>query len=84
MGLGREVRSMNGIVHPFSGALYERLADGTIKVSLEDTWGVFAIDGRHLNGPLRECDPQLCGWVGGPQMANHRLMSSNSDPNTPA
>lgn len=64
---------MNGIVHPFTGALYERHSGDTIKVSLDEMWGVFTTEGRHLEGPLRECDPQLCGWVGGPQMANHRL-----------
>ena len=24
-------------------------------------------------GEIRGCDPQLCGWVGGPQIANHRV-----------
>ena len=69
---------MNGIIHPFSGALYERHDQGTIKVSKDGVWGIFTIDGRHIDGSLRECDPQMCGWVGGPQMANHRVMP-NSD-----
>ena len=25
-----------------------------------------------LTGELRECDPQLCGWVGGPQIGSYR------------
>jgi hypothetical protein len=70
---------MNGIVHPFSGALYERHDGGTIKVSLKETWGIFATNGRHIDGPLRECDPQLCGWVGGPQISNYRVTSSNTE-----
>ncbi len=67
---------MNGIRHPLSGALYER--DGehegatAVKVTDGDRSGRFAADGRWLEGPLRECDPQLCGWVAGPQVANHR------------
>jgi hypothetical protein len=26
-----------------------------------------------LEGEIRECDPQMCGWVGGPQVVNHRV-----------
>ena len=35
-----------------------------------------AIDGRHLEGEMYECDPQLCGWVGGPKYTNARLDKS--------
>ena len=35
--------------------------------------GTFRRDGSWLEGELRECDPQLCGWVGGPQIENHRV-----------
>ena len=72
---------MLGIKHPFSGALYEQDGNGNILVTLADgsRSGTFAIDGRHISGELRECDPQLCGWVGGPQMANHRMSESAPD-----
>ena len=64
---------MRGIVHPFSKALYEQDGEGNIRVSKDGQSGIFAVDGRHLRGEIRECDPQMCVWVGGPQMANHRV-----------
>lgn len=64
---------MRGIVHPFSRALYEVDEHGNIRVTDGDRTGTFDVQGRWLAGELRECDPQLCGWVGGPQVANHRL-----------
>lgn len=67
-----------GIKHPFTGALYERYdtADGgpgRIRVSDGDREGVFTDQGEWVSGELRECDPQLCGWVAGPQFTNHRM-----------
>ncbi|CAB4874437.1 MAG: hypothetical protein F2780_06020 [Actinobacteria bacterium] len=64
---------MHGIIHPFSKALYEQDGAGHIKVSLDGKWGLFNIDGSYIEGEIRGCDPQLCGWVGGPQIANHRV-----------
>lgn len=64
---------MRGVVHPFSKALYEQDGEGNIKVTAGDRSGVFTTGGRWIRGELRECDPQLCGWVGGPQIANHRV-----------
>jgi hypothetical protein len=64
---------MKGIVHPFSKALYELDDDGNITVTDGDRTGTFTTGGEWLSGDLKECDPQLCGWVGGPQVANHRL-----------
>jgi len=64
---------MRGIVHPFSKALYEQHGDGNIRVSKDGRWGVFTVDGRYVRGEIREADPQLCGWVGGPQVGNQRF-----------
>lgn len=64
---------MNGIRHPFTRALYEQDGNGNIQVTDGERQGLFTIEGRWLSGELRECDPQLCGWVGGPQLANHRM-----------
>jgi len=64
---------MLGIVHPFTKALYEQDGQGRIRVTLGGRVGIFQADGRWVEGDLRECDPQLCGWVGGPQIANHRV-----------
>jgi hypothetical protein len=65
---------VNGLRHPFTGALYEQTGDGTIKVTESDgRSGVFGRDGHWIDGDVRECDPQLCNWVGGPIYGNHRL-----------
>jgi hypothetical protein len=66
---------MLGIVHPFTKALYEQDGSGRIRVTQGDRVGIFEVNGRWIEGDLRECDPQLCGWVGGPQIANHRVPS---------
>jgi hypothetical protein len=64
---------MMGIVHPFSGALYEQDGEGHILVTDGDRRGTFTTRGVWVSGELRECDPQLCGWVGGPQIGSHRV-----------
>lgn len=66
-----------GIKHPFTRALYERDGEGNIKVTDGDRTGVFTVKGEWISGELKECDPQLCGWVGGPQIANHRLSTND-------
>lgn len=70
---------MNGIVHPFTQALYERTGDGNILVTDGDKKGLFRRDGRWIEGELYECDPHLCGWIAGPQFANHRLKPKTDD-----
>ena len=70
---------MRGIVHPFTKALYEQDGDGHIRVTHEGRQGIFGVDGRWLSGELRESDPHLCGWVGGPQIANHRIAVQPAD-----
>lgn len=69
---------MKGIVHPFSGALYEVDEDGNVRVTDGDRVGTFDLRGKWISGEVRECDPQLCGWVGGPQIANHRLSKQSA------
>lgn len=64
---------MKGLRHPFTRALYEQDGDGHIRVTDGEQVGIFTTDGRWLRGELRACDPQLCGWVGGVQFANHRV-----------
>lgn len=64
-----------GIRHPFTRALYEQddEREGAVRVSDGERWGRFDAQGRHLEGEIREADPQLCGWVAGPRMVHHRL-----------
>lgn len=67
---------MLGIRHPFSRELYERDEDGNVIVHAGDKWGKFARNGRWIEGEVRECDPQLVGWVAGPVIGNHRLIET--------
>ena len=62
---------MKGLIHPFTKALYEQDGEGNIVVTLDGRKGTFRTNGSWISGELRECDPQMCGWVGGPQIANH-------------
>lgn len=65
---------MLGMVHPFSKALYEQDGNGNVRVTAKDgRTGLFRADGTWLDGELFEADPQLCGWVGGPKVAHHRI-----------
>jgi hypothetical protein len=66
---------MKGIIHPFTKALYEQDGSGNILVTHGERSGLFGTDGRWISGELRECDPQLCGWVAGPQTGSYRFSS---------
>jgi hypothetical protein len=65
--------TMLGLVHPFSRALYEQDGNGNVRVSVGAKSGVFTIRGVWIEGEIFEADPQLCGWVGGPKVAHHRI-----------
>ena len=54
--------------HPLSRAMYDVQDDGTVLVEDHGVTGVFDAEGRWLSGELRHCDPQLCGWLAGPQL----------------
>jgi hypothetical protein len=68
---------MLGIRHPFSRALYEQDGEGHVLVTDGERSGRFRADGSWVSGELREADPQMCGWVAGPIMGNHRLVESH-------
>ena len=72
---------MKGIDHPLTGARYERDADGAgdhvVLVTQGARWGRFSVDGSWLDGELRDCDPHLCAWVAGPQVAHHRIAEAH-------
>ena len=70
---------MFGLRHPFTGALYERDGEGNVLVSDGDRSGRFTDAGQWISGELQECDPQLCGWVAGPQVGNHRMSADSDD-----
>jgi hypothetical protein len=54
--------------HPLSGALYEVGDDGLVHVTLDGEEGVFTPSGVYVRGTIRTADPNLCGWLGGPQL----------------
>ncbi len=55
-------------IHPLSRAMYDVRADGLVDVTADGISGTFDARGRWVSGNLRRCDPQLCGWVAGPQL----------------
>ncbi len=55
-------------VHPLSGATYDVRPDGLVDITEHGVTGVFDAEGRWVSGVLRHCDPQLCGWLAGPQL----------------
>lgn len=63
-----------GLRHPLTGAIYERDGDDIRVTAADGRTGRFRRDGSWIEGELRECDAQACGWVGGPRVMNHRLM----------
>ena len=60
---------MRSIRHPLSGAIYDRQADGTIKVEKDRRVGIFEPDGTYISGEIFNADPHLCGWIGGRELA---------------
>jgi hypothetical protein len=66
---------MQGLIHPFSGALYERddTSSTLVRVSKDGKWGRFRSDGTWVDGEVYDADPQLCGWIAGPKLVHHRL-----------
>ena len=68
---------MLGIHHPFSGALYEQDGEGNVLVTDGEKTGLFRENGSWISGELKECDPQLCNWIDGPQLGSHRLVKAD-------
>ncbi len=57
--------------HPLSGAIYEVRDDGLVSVDQDGVIGVFTSEGDWVSGALHHVDPQLCGWLAGPQVPAH-------------
>ncbi len=52
--------------HPLSGAIYEDLGDGRVRVNKHGVEGTFdAATARWLEGALTYADPHMLQWVGG-------------------
>ena len=56
-------------IHPLSWAKYDVREDGLLDITdKHGVSGVFDAEGRWVSGDLHHCDPQLCGWLAGPQL----------------
>ena len=67
---------MNGLTHPFSGATYEQDGEGNVLVTHKGRTGLFRRNGSWISGEIEEADPQLCNWIAGPMVGNHRITST--------
>ncbi len=55
--------------HPLSGAVYERVEEGRVRVTARDgRAGLFTDDGTRLEGDLGQVDSNMCDWIGGRQL----------------
>ena len=56
--------------HPISGAVYEEIGDGRVRVEdrAKGKYGVFRWDGAWIEGDLTHADPHLLRHVGGPDL----------------
>ena len=59
---------MRCLPHPISGAVYQELGDGKVRVEDKEkgTWGVFTYKGEFLEGTLTQADLHYLGFIGGP------------------
>jgi hypothetical protein len=54
---------MSGLRHPLSGAVYAVTDEGTIRVTTDESSGLFDREGVWISGELRTSDPQMCNWL---------------------
>ncbi len=59
---------MRSEVHGISGATYDDLGDGRIRVSKGERYGIFDWEGRWEEGDITWADPHLLQYVGGPDL----------------
>ena len=53
--------------HPMNGHIYERVELGRVRViDLDGNESLFDDEGTYLEGPIKQADPHLCKWIGGP------------------
>lgn len=70
---------MRTIKHPLSGATYDLMDDGTIRVVARDgRTGLFDKHGSWLSGEARQADPHLCLWIGGKELPNRFQMAADA------
>jgi nitrite reductase/ring-hydroxylating ferredoxin subunit len=65
-----DARFYTKLRHPLSGAIYERVEQGVVRVTTKDgRSGTFTDEGARIDGDLGQVDPNMCDWIGGRQLA---------------
>jgi nitrite reductase/ring-hydroxylating ferredoxin subunit len=66
-----DARFYTRLRHPLSGALYEDVGGGRVRVTTRlGKVGIFGADGVRLEGDVGTVDPNMCNWIGGRQLPN--------------
>ena len=68
---------MTVLRHPLSGATYTLRDDGLVEVENNGLTGVFAYNGQHRSGSLRQADPHMLLWIAGPQLPDGQAVRRN-------
>jgi len=63
--------------HPSSGAVYTLREDGKVKVENNGATGLFASNGRYIEGDIRQADPHFILWLAGPQLPSASMVRMN-------
>ena len=61
---------MRSDTHPISGALYEELGEGLVKITKDDSAGVFHWETGWVEGDILTPDLHFLQFIGGPQLAS--------------
>ena len=59
---------MRSEVHAISGATYDDLGNGRVRVHKGESYGIFDWEGRWEEGDITRADPHLLQYVGGPDL----------------
>ncbi len=52
------------IRHPFDrDSVYELTEENQVRVTRGVSYGLFTAEGIHVEGEIRQADPQLCVWI---------------------
>jgi hypothetical protein len=55
-------------IHPLSGAIYEDMGNGLVRVDKAGQIGVFKTSGQYVEGDLTFADLHMLVWVGGREL----------------
>ncbi|MXO89915.1 Rieske 2Fe-2S domain-containing protein [Altererythrobacter aquaemixtae] len=83
--VNQQERQMRCEPHPFTGAIYQELEDGMVRVEDKQAGkaGLFKWDGEYVEGDLTQADPHMLRYIGGPVMDESKDIFWNVLPPTP-